>query len=94
MGIPKNWDHKDATNPFTFMIELVREDDTVKEALAGADNVHAAQAAYRALPDRYQESDILRLRQGARIMARTRGTGEEHRAFMKRMYGTGDAPKS
>ena len=85
MGIPKNWDRRDSHNPFTFMIELVREDDSVREQIAGAENVVVAQAAFEALPPFYGKDQILRIRQGSRIMDRVNGTDEERQKVMALM---------
>lgn len=90
MGIPKNWDRRDPHNPFTFIIERVDEDDTVVgEPLGGCNNVFGAQAMFRALLPHHNENETVRIRQGARIMSREKGTGEEHRKLMHRLYGTG-----
>lgn len=87
MGIPHNDGKRDAHNPFTFMIEEVREDGSIKRQLGGCDNVYGAQAMFRALPRYFAESDLIRLRQGARIMETINGTGEDWRAHMERTHG-------
>lgn len=85
MGTPKNWDRHKGNDPFTFIIELVREDDSVIKMVAGADNVVAAKAAYKALPYYHGPSDILRIRQGGRVMANQRGNDGERLALIESM---------
>jgi hypothetical protein len=88
MGIPKNDGRRDARNPFTFMIERVEEDGSViGEPLGGCNNVIGTQAMFRALLPHHNEDEMVRIRQGARIMSTENGTGEEHRKWMQRMYG-------
>ncbi len=90
MGIPKHWDRLKSGDHFTFTVELVREDDSIVEQLAGANNVDAAQAAFETLPRYYGERDILRIRQGSRIMNRVHGTDEDRKALLARMRGKQD----
>lgn len=88
MGIPKNWDRRDPHNPFTFMIERVDEDGSViGEPLGGCNNVMGARAMFRTLLPHHNEDELVRIRQGARIMSTEKGTGEERRKWMQRMYG-------
>lgn len=61
-------------DPFTFMIGVVDTDGNATEALAGANNVSAARAAFSYLVSFHRPHTKLQLRQRGRIMVRENGT--------------------
>ena len=64
--------HDDA---FNFTIELIDSNGKSIEAIAGAENIFAARAAFDVLVNTYNERTRLRLRQGGRVLRILEGRG-------------------
>ena len=63
-------------DPFNFMIETVDKDGNKIAAIAGAENIFAARAAFDYLIGYNKELTFIRIRHGARILTTQQGKQE------------------
>lgn len=68
---------------FTHAIDLLLRDGTVYEHIAGINNVVVANIAFEELRHYHSSSTILLLRDGARVMRRSRGFDRDRERLME-----------